>query len=105
MLKRILTCLSLCIFIVAMISAAYASESEILLRMLLKKGIITQSEYNEVMGELKGSDSIEKRVERIEQKTGDLHKETKEQQHCAQQKQCESQVSTIVLFVGNKKPK
>jgi carbohydrate-selective porin OprB len=80
MSKKILAGLFLTMFSISMASVLYASESEVLLKMLLKKGVITQSEYNEVMGELKGTDSIEKRVQAVEEKTGTLEKVTKEQQ-------------------------
>ncbi len=56
-------------------AGSYASEAEILLKMLLKKGIVTQAEYDEVMEDLKSADSIESRVEAIENKTDQVSRD------------------------------
>lgn len=84
MIKRILACAALVICIISPASVTAAGESEILLKMLLKKGIITQSEYNEVMGELKGVGSIEQRVENVEKKAEGLQQAAEEQSQWAQ---------------------
>jgi len=52
MIGRILRGMALVVFIISLASASYASETEALMKMLLKKGIITQTEYDEVTGEL-----------------------------------------------------
>jgi high affinity Mn2+ porin len=52
MVRSILRGIALMVFVMSLASVAYASETEALMKMLLKKGIITQTEYDEVTGEL-----------------------------------------------------
>lgn len=52
MLKKILIGSMLTVFIISLASLSYASETEAILKMLLKKGIITQTEYDEMTGEV-----------------------------------------------------
>jgi carbohydrate-selective porin OprB len=83
MLKKILMSIVLIGFLLYITPASYASEAEVIMKMLMKKGIITQAEYNEVMSELGGTDHIEKRVESVEKKTRELEKNTAEHQDWA----------------------
>ena len=62
MLKRIMACLAVFIFLISVTAVSHASEVEVLMKMLLKKGMITQTDYNEVMNELKSGEGIEQRV-------------------------------------------
>ncbi|UCE71428.1 MAG: hypothetical protein JSU99_09070, partial [Nitrospiraceae bacterium] len=75
MVKKILLGLVLGFVIVALTSITYASEGEVVLKVLLKKGIITQAEYNDVMKELKGESSIDRRVEEVEKESSQLAEE------------------------------
>ncbi len=53
-------------------SVSLAVDAEVLLKLLLQKGIITQAEYSEVVGEFNESEGLEKRVDKVEQKAADL---------------------------------
>jgi carbohydrate-selective porin OprB len=72
MVKRIMACLAVFLFLVSAATVAHASEVEVLMKMLLKKGMITEADYNEVMNELKGAGSIEQRVQEVEKKTSEV---------------------------------
>ena len=52
MIRSILRGMASVVFIMSLASVSYASETEALMKMLLKKGLITQTEYDEVTGEL-----------------------------------------------------
>ncbi len=52
-IKKLLIVAVLTVFAISTASFAFASETEVLMKMLLKKGMLTQAEYEEVMGELK----------------------------------------------------
>ena len=52
MIRKALQSIVMGAFIISLASVLHASETEALMKMLLKKGIITQEEYNEVTGEL-----------------------------------------------------
>ena len=83
MLKRVLMSIVLVGTMLYITPAPYASEAEVIMKMLLKKGTITQSEYNEVMGDLGGTSTIKKRVEAVEMKTRKLEQNTEERQNWA----------------------
>jgi hypothetical protein len=72
-----MVCLAVLIFLVSVTAVSHASEVEVLMKMLLKKGMITQADYNEVMNELKGTKTIEQRVKEVEKKTADVDHEQK----------------------------
>jgi hypothetical protein len=64
-------------------ASAYAGEGEAVLKMLLKKGVITQTDYNEVMKELGGTkvsetNKVEERVNKVEEKTAEIEKKQAE---------------------------
>lgn len=83
MLKRVLMTIVLAGSLLCITPAPYASEAEVIMNILLKKEIITQAEYSEVMGELNGHSNIEKRVEAVENKTGKLEKTSADKQDWA----------------------
>jgi carbohydrate-selective porin OprB len=66
MYKKIIIYLNLILFVISLESLSYASEAEVIMNMLLKKGIITQAEYDEVMKELSKTEPLKKRVEAVE---------------------------------------
>ena len=72
MAKRIMASMAVCLFLVFTATATHGSEVEVLMKMLLKKGMITEADYNEVMNELKGPGSIEQRVQEVEKKTSEV---------------------------------
>ncbi|RMD56099.1 MAG: hypothetical protein D6828_04180, partial [Nitrospirae bacterium] len=79
MCKKYLCVLFSLMLIFSFFNKVYASsESEILLKLLLKKGYITQEEYEEVLSELRGKKSVEKRVEEIEKRAEEMEKEHEE---------------------------
>jgi len=55
--KKLLMLAVLAVFIIFPASLSFASETEVLMKMLLKKGIITQAEYEQVIGELAEADN------------------------------------------------
>lgn len=66
MIRNILMSMMLTLFVISTASFSYASEAGVILKMLLKKGMITQAEYDEVSGELGETEGIKKRVEAVE---------------------------------------
>jgi carbohydrate-selective porin OprB len=66
---------------------AYAGEGEAVLKILLKKGIITEAEYNDVMKEIGGANGagtqkVEERVNKVEEKTADVeNKQAEKDEH------------------------
>jgi hypothetical protein len=72
MLRRIVVVATCVLSVVFMTTVSYASESEVLLKLLLKKGIITQAEYGEVINEIKGPGSLEHRVQDVEKKADEI---------------------------------
>lgn len=66
--------------VVVMTSVSYGGEAEVIMKLLLQKGIITKAEYNEVMGELKGIVDIEEKVKQNEVKIDALAKQQHDQQ-------------------------
>lgn len=72
MFKKIMACLAISLFFLCLTAVSQASDVEVLMKMLLKKGMITQADYNEVMNELKGPEIIEQRVKEVELKTHDI---------------------------------
>ncbi|UCH44808.1 MAG: carbohydrate porin [Nitrospiraceae bacterium] len=71
-MKKILLSMLFIVTIFAFTSLSHASGVEAVLKMMLKKGMITEADYDEVMDEMKGPDSLEQRVQSVEQKTADL---------------------------------
>lgn len=83
-MKRFLSGVLMTFLIIFQSGSLHASEAEILLKILLKKGIITQAEYADVIKELEGSTSLESRVEKIEKTAEALEKNAEEQQEWTQ---------------------
>ena len=77
MLRKLIVCLAVSLFLMCVTAASHASEVGVLMKLLLRKGMITEADYNEVMNELKVAPSIEQRVEEVEEKTTDIHREKK----------------------------
>ncbi len=75
MLKRILMSIVLMSALLNITPAPYASEADVIMKMLLKKGIITDEEYSDVMNEIGGTDKIEKETASAERKTGELEQQ------------------------------
>ncbi len=63
--------------------ATYASEGEVIMKMLLNKGVITQEEYDKAIRDLNSRREIDKRLEAIEKKTRELESSTAEQNEWA----------------------
>ena len=81
MLKRLLVYVFALLFTVSFAAtAAYAGEAEAVMKMLLKKGIISQKDYDEVMSELKTEAPAEGEAGKAEASEGDGH-EDKHQLH------------------------
>ena len=74
-MKKGLLSLVLIFAFLAFTSLSHASGVEAVLKMMLKKGMITQADYDEVMGEIKSPDSLEQRVQNVEQRTDDLSRQ------------------------------
>ena len=67
---------------------AYGGEAEVIMKLLLQKGIITQAEYKEVMGELTSTPDLAEKVRQQEQKIDEIAKQqqarpTHEDKHLA----------------------
>jgi carbohydrate-selective porin OprB len=68
------TCIVLILMLVATVPGSY---NEIVLKLLLKKGVITQEEYEELMLDVKDDKTMEEKIAEIEKKTENLAKEHK----------------------------
>jgi len=84
MIKKLMPCMLIAMFIISLASSSSASESEVLLKLLLKKGMITQTEYDEVVRELNDAESIDSRLDRAEKKTANLEIATEKQHQWAE---------------------
>jgi carbohydrate-selective porin OprB len=78
-IKSLLITISLAVLCLFAAASASAGEGEAILKMLLKKGVITQTDYNEVIKELGGTKGVqtkklEERIDKVEEKTAEIDK-------------------------------
>ena len=67
-----------CMILISMLTAVvHGSDNEVVLKLLLKKGVITQEEYEELMLDVKDDKTMEEKIAEIEKKTENLSKEHK----------------------------
>ncbi|HLC16326.1 MAG TPA: hypothetical protein VJL89_08885, partial [Thermodesulfovibrionia bacterium] len=67
-----------CMILISMLTAVvHGSDNEVVLKLLLKKGVITQEEYEELMLDVKDDKTMEEKIAEIEKKTENLAKEHK----------------------------
>jgi high affinity Mn2+ porin len=101
LLSGVLT-LFLVIFLTAPLALSQPSESELLMKMLLKKGIITQQEYEEIMSEIHGKESVSEKMQQIEERTSQLEEKQAEIEEIS--KKLDERLYGKKNVIGSKEP-